>query len=529
MSKIGNFCHFFSVIFINNLSKNRNIFIGVHLYQYIMVIFDISQLAEQNPWWVDKTNILKDYKLSGLNKLQFQWDPHIRHYIKLNKDVIYTIRGPRQVGKTTLIKIIIKDLLIDKNVNPENIFFWPCERNDAKDLNKILQTYFDWRLGSPKDRKYIFLDEICAVKEWPKEIIHFANKGSFTNCSIILTGSHSMDIKHSTELMPGRRGGDENNPLDKILLPMKFSEFVTLVWPEFKRKMFDLNIVKITDKKNKIFELFEGKISQDLNNLVLYKKQLDSLFEIYLLTGGIPAVINELKSKNNISARLFNVYLTAIVGDLNRYGYKEHYFKQIVREIFNSLSNPISWNSFTKSTEVKSHNTVQDYITALEELYIANVSYRCSIHDKKIHSFMKKIYIQDPFIFHALHGWANNKKDYFTNAKANILNINIKSKLIESVVYNHLCILSFWLNPKDLFDPKDNICYYQDKNQKEIDFVLLFDEKFYPFEVKYQSTISKSDFFAFRPFKKGVLITKDEIGIYREYVKIPVSLFLLLI
>ena len=106
MSKIGNFCHFFSVIFINNLSKNRNIFIGVHLYQYIMVIFDISQLAEQNPWWVDKTNILKDYKLSGLNKLQFQWDPHIRHYIKLNKDVIYTIRGPRQVGKTTLIKII---------------------------------------------------------------------------------------------------------------------------------------------------------------------------------------------------------------------------------------------------------------------------------------------------------------------------------------------------------------------------------------------------------------------------------------
>ncbi|MBI2130014.1 hypothetical protein HYU07_07350 [Candidatus Woesearchaeota archaeon] len=55
-----------------------------------------------------------------------------------------------------------------------------------------------------------------------------------------------------------------------------------------------------------------------------------------------------------------------------------------------------------------------------------------------------------------------------------------------------------------------------------MDFVLLFDEKYYPFEVKYRSTISESDFFAFKSFKKGVLITKDEFGIYRDYVKIPV-------
>lgn len=142
---------------------------------------------------------------------------------------------------------------------------------------------------------------------------------------------------------------------------------------------------------------------------------------------------------------------------------------------------------------------------------------------------MKKVYLQDPFIFHALHGWSNNKKDYFTNSKANILNLEIKSKLIESIVYNHLCRLSFWLNPKDLFDPKDSICYYEDNSGKEVDFVLLFDEKFYPFEVKYQSTIVDSDFFAFKSFKKGVLITKDELGLYRNYVKIPVSLFLMLI
>jgi len=494
-----------------------------------MSVFDISQLSEQNPWWIDKNNILKDFKVSSLNKLKYQWDPNLRHFIKLDSDVIFTIRGPRQVGKTTLIKLIIKDLLLNKNVKPEDILFWSCERNDDKELNKIIQTYLDWRHSNKAARKYVFLDEICGIKNWPKEIIYFANKGEFVNCSLILTGSHSMDLKHSTELMPGRRGGDENNPLDKILLPMKFSEFVQLLWPEFKQKMFDYNIIKKSDRQEKILDLFEGKISEDLNNLMLFKKQLDSLFEIYLLTGGIPSTINELKDIGKISTRLFNVYLTAIIGDLGRYNYKEHYFKQIMREIFNSLSNPISWNSFTKSTEIKSHNTVQEYITALEELYIANISYRCSIHDQKIHSFMKKMYVQDPFIFHALHGWANGKKDYFKNAKANILNLEIKSKLVESVVYNHLCRFSFGLNPKDLFDPKDTICYYEAKNKKEVDFVLLFDDKYYPFEVKYQSKINNSDFFGFKSFNKGVLITKDELGMHRNYVKLPVSIFLLLV
>jgi predicted AAA+ superfamily ATPase len=401
--------------------------------------------------------------------------------------------------------------------------------NDSNELNQILQTYFDWRLNSIEERKYIFLDEICAVKNWPNVIIYFANKGSFKNCSVILTGSHSMDIKHSTELMPGRRGGEEDNPLDKILLPMKFSEYVTLLWPEFKRTMFDLEIVKATDRWNIIFDMFEGSINDNIENLSLHKKQLDKLFERYLLTGGLPSTINEIESNNKISTNLFNVYLNAIIGDLRRYNYKEHYFKQIMREIFNSLSNPISWNSFTKNTEVRSHNTVQDYITALEELYIANISYRVTTHDGRIHTFLKKIYIQDPFIFHALHGWANNKKDYYKNAKSNVLDLEIKSKLVEGVVYNHLCRFAFGLNPKDLFDPKDNICYYHDKKKKEIDFVLLFDENYYPFEVKYQANIVNSDFFAFKSFKKGILITKNELDIHRNYVKIPVSLFLLLI
>ncbi len=493
-----------------------------------MAVFDISQLAEQNPWWIDKINILSDVNIIKLSKLNYKWKPRVKKYIKLGQDVIYTIRGPRQVGKTTLLKIIIQDLL-SQGINPESIFYSSFENKTAEQLNKIVQTYLDWRLNAPQERKYLFLDEICAVKDWSKELIHFANKGAFVNCSIIVTGSHSMDLKHSTELMPGRRGGDGSTPLDKILLPMKFSEFVELLWPEFKQKMFDLGIIKWGNRKKKILELFSGKIEPSIQSLAIYQRQLDALLETYLLTGGIPAVINEFKKTNQVSTGLFTVYLNAIIGDLHRYNYKELYFKQIVREIFNVLSNPISWNSFTKTTDIKHHDTIQEYFTALEELYVANISYSCSPSNKKINSWWKKIYIQDPFIFHALHGWANNKRDYFSNAKANILNLDLKGKLIESLVYSHLCRFSYSLNPRDLFDPKDNVFYYRDNKNKEVDFVVIFDGKYYPFEVKYQTSIAGSDFVAFKSFNKGVLINKNELGMYRHYVKIPVSIFLMLI
>ncbi|MBT3985394.1 ATP-binding protein [archaeon] len=492
-----------------------------------MVTFDISQLSEQNPWWADKNKILEDHKLKKLNQLKFKWNPSIKHFIHLDQDVIYTVRGPRQVGKTTLIKLIIKDLLLNKKVDPENIFFWSLERN-SDEMNQIIQTYLSWRSKTKKDRKYIFLDEICSVKNWSKELIYFANKGDFENCSIIVTGSHAMDLKHSTELMPGRRGGKDNDPLDKILLPMKFSEFVELLWPDFKKIKFDLGIVKIKDRQKKILDLFEGKIDKDIEKLMIYKKELDSLFEIYLLTGGLPSVINEYQTKKEISTNLFNVYITAVIGSLRKYKYKEEYFKQLIREVFKTLSTPISWKSFTQNTIISSHNTAHDYIEALEDLYTLNKVYRCSV-DKKIRPFSKKLYIQDPFIFHALHGWSNGKKDYFTNAKANLLDLEVKSKLVESVVYNHLCRLVFSLNPKDLFDPKDHVCYFETKKKKEIDFVILFDDKVYPFEVKYQSQIRGSDFVGFGSFKGGVLISKNELGLHRNYVKIPISLFLMLV
>lgn len=216
-------CQFCFVLFINDLSK-INKFKYLEDQYYFMDYFDISQLSENNPWWKDEKSINQDIKIKTFDEVKYKWYPALRHYISLDKDVIYTIRGPRQVGKTTLLKIIIKELINSNKINPENIFFWSFEMNNAEELSQIIQIYLNWAGVKLGDRKYLFFDEICSVKNWQREILHLSNKGLFENCSILITGSHSMDIKYSGETLPGRRGGSEDetlsynyNPINKFL------------------------------------------------------------------------------------------------------------------------------------------------------------------------------------------------------------------------------------------------------------------------------------------------------------------------
>ena len=83
----------------------------------------MSSILTQNPWWENPENIETDQSITNYEESQIKWTPRIRHYIKLDDELIYTLRGPRQVGKTTLIKLMIRDLL-RKGVNQRRIFYY---------------------------------------------------------------------------------------------------------------------------------------------------------------------------------------------------------------------------------------------------------------------------------------------------------------------------------------------------------------------------------------------------------------------
>lgn len=78
----------------------------------------IERLREQNPWWSSPGAIQGDRHLQALEAAAFLWRPRLLDDVVLDRPRVYTIRGPRQVGKTTSVKLMIRRLLEGGNHHP---------------------------------------------------------------------------------------------------------------------------------------------------------------------------------------------------------------------------------------------------------------------------------------------------------------------------------------------------------------------------------------------------------------------------
>ncbi|HEY8542058.1 MAG TPA: AAA family ATPase, partial [Pseudothermotoga sp.] len=80
-----------------------------------------------NPWWQRAQEIYIDRHIVSYEKSVFKYYPKkLFKAISPEKPGIYTLRGPRQIGKTTFLKLYIKNL-IENQTNTTNIFFLTCD------------------------------------------------------------------------------------------------------------------------------------------------------------------------------------------------------------------------------------------------------------------------------------------------------------------------------------------------------------------------------------------------------------------
>ncbi|MDK2838637.1 MAG: uncharacterized protein PWQ83_172, partial [Thermosipho sp. (in: thermotogales)] len=120
---------------------------------------DFSYVYSQNPWWEDSKSIYLDMHIRKFEKSKFKYIPCFMKKLKNYKNGIYILKGPRQIGKTTVLKLLIKDLF-EKNVNPSNILYVTLDLISSKnELTQILIDYFSIK-NNIKEKKYLFLDEI---------------------------------------------------------------------------------------------------------------------------------------------------------------------------------------------------------------------------------------------------------------------------------------------------------------------------------------------------------------------------------
>jgi len=184
----------------------------------------MDKLLLQNSWWKDKKNIENDIHIKKLKGRKYVYKPGLFSSSDLKKDAAYTLRGARQVGKSTLVKLIIKDLL-NNSINPRNIFYYSM--NLVRDDKELFEIFISWYqiIKDDKKRKYILFDEATFVKNWEKAIKHIVGTFGLENKIFILTGSSATDLRKGSERLPGRR---EVASPDKLLLPLSFKEFCNL-------------------------------------------------------------------------------------------------------------------------------------------------------------------------------------------------------------------------------------------------------------------------------------------------------------
>jgi hypothetical protein len=498
----------------------------------------VPEFSDQNPWWRDKGSVEGDRLVLAWENSSFRWRPRTIETFCWDANVIYSLRGPRQVGKTTLLMLKIREML-KSGVDARRIFYWACDQVEGfEKLSSIISGYVDWARRFSNDRLYLFLDEVSAVKDWQRSIKYLYDTGKLKDCLVLLTGSHSLDLAKAAESLAGRRGEVDkitDKIPDKILLGAKFSEYVETRSSPLLSVLRDLRLFSMQNRMQVIRSLSEGRVPRSIYALEPYLKDLQGLLEDYLLTGGVPRAVNNYISQGAIPEIVYSDYVSLILRDILRWGGNEAFLRQIMQRVIETLSSQVSWNALKDETEISTHDTVRWYVDVLKNSFVVSYVHQLD-RDKEAPYYRKakKICFNDPFIFHALRWWALGRRDPFQESIGFLKNSENVSKLVECLVCNHLIRFLFNMEPSSQFDYTTKLFWWESSKKREVDFVAKSGEAFLPIEVKYQGSLQRNDLYGIIDFMKGgkshkgILVTKDSLTQGRNYTGIPMPIFLLI-
>jgi len=444
----------------------------------------VSEFTEHNPWWLDRAAIAKDKLVSEYDSSSFKWNPRLEKTIQWDADIIYVLRGPRQVGKSTLLKLKIREFM-QTGIQPRRVFYWPCDLvGGPENLVAVVTSYLDLARRDEESRLYIILDEISSVRDWQKGIKSLYDSGRLRNCTVVLTGSHSIDLRKASETLARRRGETyklKDQLPDKVLLPMKFSEYVDERSERIQKFVLDLDLRKRERRHAVWSKICEGSLPREIKELEVVAKDVQQLFNGYLITGGIPKTIDTYIKTGLISRDLYEGYVDLLVRDITRWNGNELILRQIVRRLVETVTTPVTLNNLREGTDVSSHHTTGTYLDFLRDSFAVTTIHKLDKNkDAPVFRNPRKIHFADPFLFHALKAWALGRDPY--RDCINFLSESDRiSKLVECVVADHLVRLLFSYQPSAQFDYSNHL-FHWDNSKRQLDFVVRMDTDYLPIE-----------------------------------------------
>lgn len=451
---------------------------------------NIKYLSIQNPWW--SGGVLKyDPILENFDQQELKFRSKILDQVVLTKDLVYILRGPRGCGKTIILKSIIRELIERQGVNPENVFYYSCHNISSNEqLNEIIKVFLAHaKERKNKDRLYVFIDEVTLVKHWERGIEYLRRAGMLKNVEVFLSGSMLSEKKISAEYL-------QNKVYKEITVPaLSFSEFLILLSPE-------------------LAESAGKKVNQDTLD------KLEYYLDIYFLTGGFMAPINNYKAQGSVKQPVYSNYIYWLIADIAKMGRDLVLFRQVLEKIIFNLGRPLGYKTIAHRTKAKTHLTVEEYIKILEKMFVVKVLYQAGNKERSGKSKAKKIFFVDPFIFWTLYSYIYGSLNYWQFSRTSLYQEDIFVSLVKNLVFCHLekeCSvgdLTFW---------RDNA------KKKEIDFLIKTGKQQTPILVSYNNDKKDAEkkMIISSGFPEGIIVSKNEIDLSGKIKIMPLGYFLL--
>jgi len=412
----------------------------------------------------------RDPHLNQLRQQLLVHRSHLLDQLPRHQPGIYTIGGGRQIGKTTLMKQWMAELL-QRGVAPKRIAYLTGELID--DHHSLVRLVVETLNEIPStDVCYLLLDEVTYIRDWDKGVKYLADAGMLENIVMFVTGSDLAIIKEARMRFPGRRG--TASTVDFHIYPLSFLETVRL-----SKRFADDELDQL--------------MSPNTEPTIPVLDRLYEEFELYLVHGGFLTAINDTARHKRIMPATFSTYSDWIRGDVLK---REHYLREVLEAIVKRYGSQVTWNALAHDLSINHPKTVADYVALLASMDAAFVQ-PALVEDKLTAASKKarKLMFADPFIFHAVRGWLTPGEDpYNQQVKPIISDPDWAAKLAEACVVTHY---------------RRYYPTYYIKAEGEVDVAYVDQNRFWPLEVKWTKQLRPKDLKQIAKYPNGHILTRS--------------------
>lgn len=400
----------------------------------------------------------------------------------LQKERIVILLGARQVGKTTLLKMLQERL---PQLQPSaKIHYWTMESPSALGLLSSGTAGLNQAgVLNTTDSLYLLIDEFQYLNN-PNQLFKEIYD-TYANVSIVASGSSSLEIQQKIhESLAGRK-------LTMHVYPLDFYEYC----------QFTL----AADEARDVAKLFDETLSHDLlgsrlGNKKFVTRRLATIFQEFVLFGGLPHVVLE-NGRENKQQQLEEIITTYIQKDI----------KGILKDI-----------------EIAAFNRLIQLVTSQigNMLNVAELENTLRLKRREVEHYLQVL--RETFVNFLLKPYATNKRTEVTKTPKTFFYDNgVRNQILRQFSALELradagALLenAIYLELQKNLHISEELYYWRTKNVTEVDFVLRMDEHLFPIEAKLgsQKTIPPSirSFSESHNVQHAFILNLDEWSSVRE-------------